>query len=454
MKDFIRAYKVGLDFHNPQFVDDILTGIVSFYTRNHMLPSRSEIALAYTITPAHCPLRIFLVCWTLTHHHHDHIDPTTLPTSPTLRAEFAADLAAETAARTASMTADLASTASPFPPYATHPRLYADEMFSGDTPLGGSATPTAPYYGDDICRFHTAHPYAGYKAPLANSDPADPRDPAVRLFGYSTKLLGELASTKHTAATSSAATGYVNPANDILALADQTANPCHALLRKRNCYGAIIVGYIPRAPAPVVVAAPPLLANTPATAAALAVHNVRVRDFGVVASTASAESPYTSPTSPRFTAAFPAPQQQLLGVRSGVVKAFNALGLPRGWQQRRCADGRAYFVRFFGVADAVVGEGGRREVTWVDPRAGGVVWRREDQEVVEVEGSETEADEEDGGVEVGGGGEEEDGDEKIGDEKVDDGKIDDEKVDGKKVDGEKADDEKVNGGDEEKADAE
>ncbi|KKY18527.1 putative conserved hypothetical protein [Diplodia seriata] len=287
LKDFIRAYALGLTFHNPQFRDDVLTGLVSYCTRNQILPSASEVALSYTCTTScagaegtHSPLRHFMVCWTLTHRHHAgvSINPSALPMDPALRETLERDMNTEWAAREASMNDDLAATSSTgvdmhsrgFPQQ--HPRPYADERFAGDLALGGTVAGAAPYYGDDVCRFHAAHPYSGYSPPLANKDreinggidlefggdaalggsvgDGVKHDRIAALLGYSTKMSSSSSSSSAsgsrpdmtTSMKSTAATGWTNPADD----SSGAENPCHALLRKRNCYGAVVVGYRPK----------------------------------------------------------------------------------------------------------------------------------------------------------------------------------------------------------------
>ncbi|KAL1634733.1 hypothetical protein SLS56_002135 [Neofusicoccum ribis] len=403
LEDFIRAYSIGETFHNPQFLDDLLTGIISYCTRHRLLPSALEIALTYETTSTGSPLRSFMVSWTLTHHHANPIDPNSLFLPPSLRSTFAADLASEAAVRTAAMNADMAESATHFSYNYTHPRLCADEMFAGDGALGGSAS-SAPYYGDDLCRFHVAHPYTGYTTPLANAD-ADinggiarltvpPTDTAAQLLGFSTRA-------RSSPATSSAAAGFANPASDVGS--GVARNPCHALLRRRNCYGTIILGYVPAAttPTPVSPHSPPHPA-IPRLDPAVAALSGSGGGGGTATST-----PYVSPTELRFARAFPAPlPDRRVEPAAETAGAFNALRLAGGWQQRRCVDGRAYFVRFV--------PGGERRATWVDPREG-VVWRRSDE--VRVlgfeEGSETERDEESvpdtDSDRFGGGGEESEG---------------------------------------------
>ncbi|KAL1637601.1 hypothetical protein SLS58_009274 [Diplodia intermedia] len=286
LKDFIRAYALGLTFHNPQFRDDVLTGLVSYCTRNQILPSASEVALSYTCTTSgagaertYSPLRHFVVCWTLTHRHHAgaSVNPAALPMDPALREMLERDMDAERVAREGSMHADLAATSATGVDmhsrggFQQHPRPYADERFAGDLALGGTVAGAAPYYGDDVCRFHAAHPYCGYSAPLANKDreinggvdvefggdaalggsvgDGVKHDRIAALLGYSTKMSSSSSSSSASGSRpdtssmkSTAATGWTNPVDD----SSGAENPCHALLRKRNCYGAVVVGYRPK----------------------------------------------------------------------------------------------------------------------------------------------------------------------------------------------------------------
>lgn len=402
---------------NPQFRDDVITGIVSYCTRNHILPSASEIGLTYQTTEAGSPLRHFMAYWTLTHKHASPLSPAAIPAAPALRAAFAADLATERALRTASVNEDLATTADAH----HHPRLYADERFAGDQALGGGAG-AAPFYGDDVCRLHVAHAYGGYRRPLANADrdvdggaggaALDVEgDPAARLLGFSTRVEESEGGMRSTAAT-----GWVNPANDVQAQ-NGVRNPCRGLLRKRNCYGAVVVGYRPKASevaheemqrgeddgaqedkgegaAAEEADLPPAIADDPDMLAILeeaesqrvACQDRLKQQSALTAqivenehrpSDSAGPTPYVSPTEPFFTGGFPQPQPTNVpgvGGRPDVtvnpVAAFNALRLPVGWQQRRCVDGRAYFVRFV--------PGMAKEVTWVDPRDA-VVWHRSDE---------------------------------------------------------------------------
>ncbi|KAF9640136.1 hypothetical protein BFW01_g11942 [Lasiodiplodia theobromae] len=538
LRDFIRAYTLSLTLHNPQFRDDILTATISYCTRNQILPSASELALAYTCTtgpafePHHSPLRHLLVCWTLTHRHHLDaaglampLNPLALPMDPALREALARDLGAEREARTTSMIADMAAMRKLAGEGREHPRPYADERFAGDVALGGVVRGAVPYYGDDVCRFHAAHPYFGYRAPLANGDGevnggvgmaaaaessgalgggggaaaaaggggrglaaaaakgGVEHDRVAALLGFSTKVSkAEEGRSKQPAMKSSAATGWKNPANDMQSEVVEN-NPCHALLRKRNCYGSVVVGYRPKPIWPETVtngivdsavtsstesqdkgaksqaATEPLIAKReedyakdPEILAMLAEVEDRLNSVSLTNTNTTnlrppstpppppspqhhhqprpppalttgplmqhpgagqtSFTPYTSPTAPHFTAGFPQPQYDV-GYNSlsgsddyedneqNRVAAFNALRLPPGWQQRRCVDGRAYWVR-------LVPGSQRTEATWVDPREA-VVWRRSD-EVSFVpgmgwgfeEGTETEADDDESQDGAGG----------------------------------------------------
>lgn len=462
---------------------------------------------------------------------------------PVLREALARDLGAEREARTTSMIADMAAMRKLAEEGREHPRPYADERFAGDVALGGMVRGAAPYYGDDVCRFHAAHPYFGYSAPLANKDGevnggvgaaaaessalgaaaagggggrglaavaakgGVEHDRVAALLGFSTKAKTEEGSSKEAQkmSKSSAATGWKNPANDMQS--EEAAvenNPCHALLRKRNCYGAVVVGYRPKPIWPETTngigesissstesqdksksqaAMDPLIAKRaedyakdPEILAMLAEVEDRLNSVSLTTITnlrpsspppppptpqhhhqqrpppalntgpmmqhqaraaGQTSTPYTSPTAPHFTAGFPQPQydvgynnHNLSGSSAddgcedneqNRVAAFNALRLPPGWQQRRCVDGRAYWVRL------MPGSQMKTEATWVDPREA-VVWRRSD-EVSFVpgmgwgfeEGTETEADEESDRDDAGG----QDTDEEMADQQGEEEKMDD-----------------------------